>query len=139
MPEPAAIHSPRVLVVDDEPQVVTFIDRVLRLGGYDTCSATGGREALQIAGEALPFDLLLTDVCMPGMAGYELSRILRMRQPDLRVLYLTGFNDALFDGKGTLWDGEAYLDKPTTPGGLLQAVSLLLYGTTHQSAPSTAT
>jgi hypothetical protein len=47
----------------------------------------------------------------------------------LKVLYFTGFSDDIFALKGVLWEGEAFLDKPATVGGILQAVSLLLYGT----------
>jgi YesN/AraC family two-component response regulator len=65
---------------------------------------------------------------MPEMTGDELARRMRMRQPDVRVLYLTGFNEQLFADKRVLWEGEAYLDKPTTIEGLLEAVSLLLHG-----------
>lgn len=134
MPGGEGTGAPRVLVVDDEQQIVAFVDRVLRTAGYDTCTASGGREALQVVEDARPFDLLLTDVRMPEMNGDELARNLRQRQPDLKVLYLTGFNDQLFADKGTLWEGEAFLDKPTTVAGLLEAVSLLLHGTIRQPA-----
>jgi FixJ family two-component response regulator len=68
-------------------------------------------------------------VRMPEMTGHELARRLRLRQPDLKVLYFTGFSDDIFAVKGVLWEGEAFLDKPATVEGILQAVSLLLYGT----------
>jgi CheY-like chemotaxis protein len=122
----------RILVVDDEPGIVSFVDRVLRRAGYRTCTATGGREALQAADAshgADTFDLLLTDVHMPEMSGQELARQVRQRQPEMKVLYLTGFTDQLFAEKPILWEDEAFLDKPTTVDGLLQAVALLLHGT----------
>ena len=75
-----------------------------------------------------PFDLLVTDLRMPGMGGDELARQVRQRQPELKVLYLTGFSDQLFRDKGAMWEGEAFLEKPVTATGLLEAVSLLLYG-----------
>ena len=62
------------------------------------------------------------------MAGDELASRLRQRDPDLKVLYLTGYADQLFKSKHTLWDGEAFLEKPCSIGGLLEAVSLLLRG-----------
>jgi CheY-like chemotaxis protein len=118
----------RILIVDDEPEILGFVDRALRGAGYSTATASGGTDALRLAESNGPFDLLLTDVRMPEMTGHDLARRLRMRQPDVRVLYLTGFSDYLFTDKGVLWEGEAFLDKPTTVEGLLQAVSLLLYG-----------
>ena len=66
---------------------------------------------------------------MPQMTGDELARRLRRRNtPALKVLYLTGFSDRLFKEKVTLWADEAFLDKPCSVKGLLQAVSLLLFG-----------
>ena len=85
-------------------------------------------EALQVAETAAPYDLVVADVNMPEISGPELIGRLRMRQPDLRVLYLTGYNDQLFAERNLLWEGEAFLDKPATIDGLLQAVSLMLFG-----------
>ena len=73
-------------------------------------------------------DLLVTDMKMPRMEGDELASRLRQQEPDIKVLYLTGFADLLFKNKEVLWDGEAYLEKPCTINGLLEAVSLLLSG-----------
>jgi CheY-like chemotaxis protein len=116
-----------VLVVDDESAVRTFVDRVLRDAGYHTALAASGPEAVKIAELFGPFDLLLTDLLMPGMTGDELARQLREHEPDLKVLYLTGYSDQLFREKAILWQGEAFLDKPSTVNGLLEAVSLILY------------
>jgi FixJ family two-component response regulator len=62
------------------------------------------------------------------MSGDELVRRLRGSEPNLKVLYLTGFSDHLFKEKVTLWADEAFLDKPCSPKGLLEAVSLLVSG-----------
>ncbi len=134
--ETGAVRNTRVLIVDDQPEIVGFVDRVLSTAGYSTRVAYAGPEALAIAETEGPFDLLLTDVCMPEMSGGDLARRLRLRQPDVRVLYLTGYNEQLFSEKGTLWEGEAFLDKPTTIDGLLQAVSLLLYGSLQAQTSS---
>ena len=87
-----------------------------------------GAEAVQIAGTQGPFDLLVTDVTMPGMRGDELARHLRQADSDLKVLYLTGFSDRLFETRPLLWEDEAFLEKPVTVQGLLEAVALLLVG-----------
>jgi two-component system cell cycle sensor histidine kinase/response regulator CckA len=117
-----------VLIVDDEEPVRRFVDRVLRQGNYQTTLAADGAEAVKVAAEHGPFDILVTDLMMPQMTGDELARRLRQNDPGLKVLYLTGFSDSLFKEKATLWQDEAYLDKPCSVTGLLQAVSLLVLG-----------
>jgi DNA-binding NarL/FixJ family response regulator len=64
-----------------------------------------------------------------------LAREIRRRDPDAKVLYFTGFSDELFQQKNALWAGEAYLDKPVTVDGLLEALSLVLYGHTRGPEP----
>ena len=126
-----------VLVVDDEAPVRKFVDRVLRSAGYQTVMASGGAEAIDVALKIAP-EILVTDVMMPMMSGDELARRLRQQQPSLKVLYLTGFADNLFKEKLTLWQDEAYLDKPCSIKGLLQAVSLLLFGQCETPSGATA-
>src|SRR5712691_5701042 len=75
-------RATRVLIVDDEESVRTFAERVLRLAGYETAVAADGPEALRIAKDQGPFDLLLTDVVMPQMSGDELARRMRLAEPD---------------------------------------------------------
>jgi two-component system cell cycle sensor histidine kinase/response regulator CckA len=117
-----------VLIVDDDEMVRKFVERVMREAGYQTATASDGPEALEIAAKLETFDVLLTDVMMPEMTGDELARRVRLATPAIKVLYLTGFSDRLFKEKVTLWADEAYLDKPCSVKGLLQAVSLLLFG-----------
>jgi CheY-like chemotaxis protein len=123
-----------VLVVDDEPSVRDFIQRVLEGAGYQTRMADSGLAALQIFGEKGTPDLLLTDLNMPGMRGDELAAKMRRESPDLKVLYLTGYSDQLFAERTTLWENETFLDKPCSVNGLLEAVNLALYGHLKGSA-----
>ena len=123
-----------VLIVDDEEPVRKFVDRVMRDAGYATAQAADGTEALEVASNLESVDILVTDVMMPQMLGDELARRLRQSEPSLRVLYLTGYSDRLFKEKMTLWADEAYLDKPCSVKGLLQAVSLLLFGQLERPA-----
>lgn len=118
----------RALIVDDEEPVRRFVERVLREAGYKTALASDGPEAIEVAATLESFDILITDVMMPQMMGDELARRLRQSEPNLKVLYRTGFSDRLFKEKVTLWEAEAFLDKPCSVKGLLQAVSLLLFG-----------
>jgi two-component system cell cycle sensor histidine kinase/response regulator CckA len=117
-----------VLVVDDEESVRQFVERVIREAGYRTEVAADGAQALEIAARLGSLDLLVTDVMMPQMTGDELARRLRQNEPTLKILYLTGYSDRLFKDKVTLWEDEAFLDKPCTVKGLQEAVSLLLSG-----------
>lgn len=132
---PSAIS---VLIVDDEELVCKFVERVLREAGYQTAQAADGPEALAVAATLKTFDILVTDVMMPQMTGDELARRLRQNEPRLKVLYLTGFSDRLFKEKVTLWEDEAFLDKPCSGKGLLQAVSLLLFGRVETPRPFTS-
>ena len=121
----------RVLIVDDEEPILHFVDRVLCKAGYDTTLAPGASEALELLASGPPFDLLLTDLMMPGMRGDELARVLCQRVPEIKVLYMTGFADRLFAERKTLWANEAFVEKPVTVAGLQEAVSLLLFGHTR--------
>jgi len=102
-----------------------FIDQILREAGYETARVVDGQEAVEVAELLGPFDLLLTDLVMPRMLGTELAQRLRQREPTLKVLYFTGYSDRLFQEKGALRDDEAFLDKPSSVNGLVEAVSLL--------------
>ena len=127
----------RILIVDDEPVVVEFVERVLETVGYQLMTATSGDQALDLCTKQGIPHLLVTDMKMPRMEGDELASRLRQQEPDLKVLYLTGFADLLFRNKEMLWDGEAYLEKPCTITGLLEAVSLLLSGQVSAGPPDT--
>jgi CheY-like chemotaxis protein len=124
----SAEPSARILIVDDEPGIRSFADRVLRNAGYTTEVASDGPEALKISETSAAFDLLLVDLAMPLMRGDELARRLRQTLPTIKVLYITGDSDRLFQDKGTLWEGEAFVDKPCSAAALVEAVSLLLVG-----------
>jgi two-component system cell cycle sensor histidine kinase/response regulator CckA len=123
-----APERPVALIVDDEETVRRFVERVLSEAGYQTFTAGDGPEAIEEAQKLGTFDVLVTDVMMPQMSGDELARRLRQADPSLKVLYLTGYSDRLFKEKVTLWEDEAFLDKPCSVAGLTQAVALLLFG-----------
>lgn len=125
----------RVLIVDDEPPVVQFAARALDLAGYQTITASDAESALATVAAAGVIDLLLTDLMMPGMRGDELARALRAQDPDLPVLYLTGYSDQLFKDRAQLWANETFVDKPVTVQALQEAVSLALFG--HMKGPRT--
>ena len=121
-------RSFRVLAVDDEAGIREYLAGVLRQPGYEVSVAADGVEAVQVAETQGPFDLLVTDVMMPRMRGDELAQRLRQADPDLKILYLTGFSERLFERHPVLWEDEAFLEKPVGVQGLLEAVALLLVG-----------
>jgi YesN/AraC family two-component response regulator len=75
---------------------------------------------------------------MPRMAGHQLARYMREQFLDIKVLYVTGYRDNVFAAKGSLWADEAFLDKPCSPAGVREAVSLLLFGTLLSRHPQRA-
>jgi CheY-like chemotaxis protein len=138
---PAVSHAdqpraPRILVVDDEEAIRSFAERVLRDASYQVTVAPGGLEALKIAQEQGPFDLFVLDVVMPRMTGDEVAATIRRADPDAKILYFTGFSDRLFTARSTLWENEAFVEKPATMKGLLEAVSMSLFGHTHGPKPT---
>jgi CheY-like chemotaxis protein len=119
---------PRLLAVDDEPNIRAYLMRVLAPIDCEVVIASDGEEAIQIFERTAPIDLLLSDLMMPGINGLELGRRLQQSTPDLSILYLTGYSDALFTERPILGANEAYVDKPISPAGLYEAVSMALYG-----------
>lgn len=124
-----------VLVVDDEDGIRKVEQRLLESAGYKVVGARDGAEAMEIAGRGEQFDLVVADMAMPVMDGNQMAEQMRARQPELKVLYVTGHADRLFDSKPLLAADEAFLDKPFSRRGLLEAVSLLMTG----RVPSDAT
>ncbi len=128
-----------VLVVDDEASICAFAERTLRTAGYDVMVASDGPEALRLVeAQRQPFALFVLDLVMPEMRGDELARLLRQRDLDAKVLYFTGYSDRLFEERQTLWQHEAFLEKPVSVSELLEAVSLLLFGHTDGPTPRTS-
>ena len=129
----AEAHAPLVLVVDDEPAIREMERRILEKGGYRVIDAPGGAEGIAMLKDGRALDLLIADLDMPEVPGEEMVRQIRAARPDLKVLYVTAHIDRLLDIRSMLWDGEAFLDKPFTTKGLLEAVSLLLTGSLRAS------
>jgi two-component system cell cycle sensor histidine kinase/response regulator CckA len=121
----------RVLVVDDDEAIRSFVSQALQQAGYEVVSASSSREGLRLIFARPRFDVFVLDVMMPGMSGDELGRRLRARDPDAKILYFTGFADRLFGDNAPLGANDAVLDKPVTMIGLCEAVSLLLFGHTR--------
>jgi PAS domain S-box-containing protein len=119
----------RILIVEDEAGVRTLLKRVLTDAGFAVRVASNSREAERLAGDdASAFDLVLTDVVMPGMNGRELADRLRARRPDLRVLFMSGYAEQVLGQHGVVDDGVHLLAKPFSVGQVVQAVRRALDG-----------
>jgi two-component system cell cycle sensor histidine kinase/response regulator CckA len=123
-----------VLVVDDEPGVRALARRILEGGGYGVLEAGNGAEAMAVMNSRARVDFLIADLDMPVMRGEEMTKKIRAMRPELRVLYVTAHSELLFKERPELIEGEAFLDKPFTVRGLLEAVSLLKSGTINEPA-----
>ena len=115
-------RSPGLLIVDDEPHVVSALRRALRSTGCDIHTASGGAQALEIL-VLHPIDVIISDMRMPGMSGAELLREVRQRQPESVRILLTGYAD-LRSTLEAVNDGEIFrfLTKPWEEPFLLEAV-----------------
>ncbi|MFN8028238.1 MAG: ATP-binding protein [Acidimicrobiia bacterium] len=112
-----------VLVVDDESAICELTRRLLARHGYDVQVAGSGAEALEVLGRDGPFDLLLTDVVMPGMSGRELATAAVAAHPELRVQLMSGYAASAGDGATAELD---VLGKPFTERDLLGRVEQIL-------------
>jgi two-component system, cell cycle sensor histidine kinase and response regulator CckA len=112
----------RILVVDDDPEILALARDILGAEGYSVLEGVSGEDALRVAkGHAGPIHLLLTDVVMPGMNGPELADRLRATRPEIKVLFMSAFTAELVAAYG-VFPGDPLISKPFTVTGLAQKV-----------------
>ena len=119
--------SKRLLVVDDDPGLLRAVAETLRAEGYEVTTARRGAEALVRVAESLP-DLIVSDIRMPGMDGYELVRNLRSsaRARLIPIVFLTAKDETADRIAGFRTGVDAYLTKPFEPDELLAVVANIL-------------
>lgn len=122
-PPPDALRGMRVLLVDDSPETLEAFRMLLEIEGASVQVATGGVAALALTEQA-PFDLILSDIGMPGMDGYELIAQLRARPrtQGTPAFALSGFGDRAGIERALRAGFQAYIDKPVTLDDLLHAL-----------------
>src|SRR3954468_20725465 len=103
--------GPRVLVVDDDPQLREALSRALQLDGYDVSTASNGVKALDAISSARP-DLVVLDVMMPYVGGLDVCRTLRERKDRLPILVLTARDEVGDRVAGLDAGADDYLTKP---------------------------
>jgi CheY-like chemotaxis protein len=117
------LGSETLLLVEDDAMVRMLAVEALRLKGYRVLEASDGREALLTAQQQRStIDLVITDVVMPRMTGRELAERLTSSNPQIRVLFMSGYPGSLVDQHGLLERGFDLLEKPFTPGTLITRV-----------------
>src|SRR6267378_8420555 len=116
---------PRILIVDDEPEMVRGLEDNLRFEGYQTLSATDGRRGLALALSEAP-DLLLLDIMMPGMSGWDVCRELRAKGLDIPVIMLTARGEETDRVQGLELGADDYVTKPFGLRELLARIRAVL-------------
>ena len=118
-------HS--ILIVDDDAQVRKLCRLALEEPGYFVREARNGKEALA-AIQGSSFDLIVLDLCMPGMDGFEFLAAVRAETQKLKVIGISGFMSGTMLPAAKLYGAAAVLAKPFTPESLLSAVDEVLKG-----------
>jgi CheY-like chemotaxis protein len=128
VPGPLPRGTETLLVVEDEPAVRQLARGVLAAQGYEVLSATNGQDGLHVAREhkGSPIRLVITDVIMPLMGGKVMADWLKTADPDLKILFTSGYTDDAIVHHGVLEPGVAFLPKPYTPATLTRKVRALL-------------
>jgi signal transduction histidine kinase/ActR/RegA family two-component response regulator len=119
--------SETILLVEDEKSVRDLARRILERRGYNVLTAGDGGEAIELVeSDDQPIHLLLTDVIMPGLNGQDVALRVRALRPDIRVLFMSGYNEEAVLRHGVLAAGTAFIEKPFSPSVLLERVRSIL-------------
>ncbi|WP_223811260.1 response regulator [Rhizorhabdus histidinilytica] len=122
----------RLLYVEDNAQIAEITCLMLEDTGLDIVQASSAEEALRLVDtQESPFDIVLTDVVMPGLSGVQLARRLNQRWPNLPIVLVSGFSEELTMGYGAQYE---LLRKPFTRGALLDCLQRHLDGSIYQHA-----
>src|SRR5436305_13041068 len=116
-----------ILVVDDEPEIRKLVGAMVGQYGYSALTADSGEHALKLyKGHKGPVALLITDVVQPGMSGPMLADKLAALQPDLKVLYISGYDNTSVVQRYVVEKGHALLAKPFTTEAIQAKMQELL-------------
>jgi PAS domain S-box-containing protein len=119
--------SETILLVEDEEMVRKLAVQILKRQGYTVLEGSHGNEAFNICNKHDgPIHLLVTDVVMPKMSGLELAERIASIQPEIKVLYMSGYTDNAITHHGVLEKGMNYIQKPFTVDGLARKVREVL-------------
>ena len=116
----------KILIADDEPDILEIIEFNLQANGYDVSTAKNGDEAFEKAKKILP-DLVIMDIMMPGKNGIEVCNLLRMMPAfkETLIVFLTALSDEPTEIKGLESGADDYLTKPISPKVLVSKINAL--------------
>jgi DNA-binding response OmpR family regulator len=119
----------RILLVDDDPDILTLERKILEREGYAIETADDGAEAMQLLA-GTEYDLLLLDIMMPGIDGFEVSRSLQKEQgkKTVPVVFVTARDDPDSMREGFRSGGTVFLSKPFTANQLVRLVKAMIGG-----------
>ena len=122
-----AADKRRVLIADDEPNILTALEFLLKRAGYDVRTAINGEEALALVESYAP-DLVLIDIMMPGKSGYEVCQRIRERSDwrHIKIVMVTAKGREAEISKGLSLGADLYVTKPFSTQELIAAVDRLL-------------
>ena len=125
MSEEAEVASPKILLAEDDNDMRRFLARALTKAGYEVVSFDNGKAAYDRLREE-PFELLLTDIVMPEMDGIELARKATELDPDMKVMFITGFAAVALNPDNQAPKDAKVLSKPFHLRDLVTEVQKLL-------------
>ena len=118
---------PKILIVDDEPNIVIPLQFLMEQNGYRALVAQSGEEALEMISKEKP-DLVLLDIMLPGVDGFEVCEIIRLNPEwrHTRVIFLTAKGRDVDIAKGMVLGADEYITKPFSNQQIIEAVKKLL-------------
>lgn len=127
----------KILVVDDEPSIVTLMKFNLEKAGYEVITAEDGRQGLDLSLTEKP-DLIVLDLMLPGMDGMDVCKTLRQEKVDTPILMLTAKDEEFDKILGLELGADDYMTKPFSPREVVARVKAILRRTQVQQAPDDA-
>ncbi|TFH02508.1 MAG: PAS domain-containing sensor histidine kinase [Calditrichales bacterium] len=116
-----------ILIAEDQPEVRNLMVGALKMYGYNVIEAQNGEEALEVCnGYEGKIDLIITDIVMPKMSGQKLMEKLNPLNPDMKVIFISGYSEEVFSNKSELIPGSNFVQKPFTPHDILIKVREIL-------------
>jgi DNA-binding response OmpR family regulator len=118
---------PKILIVDDEPNIVVPLQFLMEQNGYQTLVAQSGEEALESISKEEP-DLVLLDIMLPGIDGFEVCEIVRLKPEwrHIRIIFLTAKGRDVDIAKGMVLGADDYITKPFSNQQIIDAVTKLI-------------
>jgi PAS domain S-box-containing protein len=126
---PDHLDKETVLIVEDEPNILQIIKDILESQGHTVFTAGNAEEAISIADQhGNQLDLLISDIVLPEMNGFQLGKLLQASKPDLKILFMSGYTTDVIGQREMTESGTGFILKPFTINDFLVAVRAVLTG-----------